>query len=117
MQWSIYRACLDPVCDSEQAGIRPVLVISSDGYNKNMPVITVIPVTTRKKNRKIYSNEVLLVKGTGGLSNDSIALVHQIRTISKTRLDKLYGELKEKNIKKEIQAALIKHFTLMDYFV
>jgi mRNA interferase MazF len=53
MRWVIYKASLDPVYDSEQAGIRPVIVISADAYNKNMPLVTVIPVTSRKVNRKI----------------------------------------------------------------
>ncbi|MEQ8167789.1 MAG: type II toxin-antitoxin system PemK/MazF family toxin [Candidatus Eremiobacterota bacterium] len=117
MRWGIYKASLDPVCDSEQAGVRPVIVISADEYNKNMPLVTVIPVTSRKVNRKIYSNEVLLAEGQGGLPVESIALVHQIRTISSSRLDKKYGIIEDRNIKKQIQFALIKHLDLMEDFL
>jgi len=117
MQWHICQACLDPVIDSEQSGTRPVLIISSDAYNRNMQVITVIPITSRKSARKIYSNEVLLEKGKTGLSVESIALVHQIRTISKARLGKYYGIIDDRNIKKQVYNALIKHVTLMEFFI
>ncbi|HPZ09945.1 MAG TPA: type II toxin-antitoxin system PemK/MazF family toxin [Candidatus Eremiobacteraeota bacterium] len=117
IQWNIYQACLDPVLNSEQAGTRPVLIISSDAYNKNMSLISVLPITSRKPDRKIYSNEVFLAKGTGGLPVDSIALIHQIRTISKNRIGKHYGMIQDKNIKKQIQFGLINHFTLMEYFI
>ncbi|MGH9339941.1 MAG: type II toxin-antitoxin system PemK/MazF family toxin [Acidobacteriota bacterium] len=43
---------------SEQAGTRPVLVISDQDFNQLMPVITVLPLTSRKPGRKIYPNEV-----------------------------------------------------------
>ena len=51
-----------------------------------MPVVTVLPITSLKKDRKVYPNEVMLKEGTGGLSHNSIVLAHQIRTISKQRL-------------------------------
>jgi mRNA interferase MazF len=87
MHFSIYWADLNPVIGREQAGHRPVLVVSNDIENQ-MDIVTIIPITSRKKGRRIYPNEVLIT-----LQNkEAILLCHQIRTISKKRLDrKLVG--------------------------
>ena len=41
-QWHIFLASLDPTKGSEQAGRRPVLVISREQINHLLPVINVI---------------------------------------------------------------------------
>jgi mRNA interferase MazF len=92
-RWSIYRANLDPVIGSEQGKSRPVLVISDDEINKLLNIINVIPITTRKPNRIVYPNEVLISSNNFGLKNESIILCHQIRTIDKQRLSLFYGEI------------------------
>ena len=69
---------------------RPVLVISNDIENQ-MDIVTVIPVTSRKKGRRVYPNEVLI-----SLENkEAILLCHQIRTLSKQRLEKKMAVLDE----------------------
>lgn len=111
-RWGIFQARLDPAEGSEQAGMRPVLVISHEVFNQVMPVVTVLPLTTRKPGRKIYSNEVLLPKDIARLSKDSIILVHQIRTISKHRLTEKYGTLTEKELRNSVKQALLFHLSL-----
>ena len=82
MQFDIYWANLNPVIGREQAGHRPVLVVSNDIENQ-IDIVTIIPITSRKEGRKIYPNEVLI-----SLKNkEAIVLCHQIRTISKRRLE------------------------------
>lgn len=66
-KWSIFRANLDPVIGSEQGRARPVLIISEDDINKLLNVVNVIPITTRKPQREIYPNEVLLPANQFGL--------------------------------------------------
>ncbi|AKF25358.1 hypothetical protein YH65_08130 [Sulfurovum lithotrophicum] len=83
MHFNIYWANLSPVVGREQAGHRPVLVISNDIENQ-MDIVTVIPVTSRKTGRKVYPNEVLFTLN----GKEAILLCHQVRTISKQRLDK-----------------------------
>jgi mRNA interferase MazF len=92
-RWSIYRANLDPVIGSEQGKSRPVLVISEDAINDLLSVVNVIPLTSRKEGRKIYPNEVALPVDSYGLSNESIVLCYQIRTLDKRRLSHFYGEI------------------------
>ena len=63
-QWSIFLASLDPTTGSEQAGRRPVLVISRERLNQVLPVVNALPLTSRKSpQRIIYPNEVLLAAG------------------------------------------------------
>jgi mRNA interferase MazF len=95
MHFDIYWANLDPTVGRKQAGHRPVLVISNDIENQ-MDIVTVIPVTSRKKGRRIYPNEVLFHLN----EKEAILLCHQVRTLSKKRLDgkitTLNGTLRQK---------------------
>ena len=90
MHFNIYWANLNPVIGREQAGHRPVLVISNDIENQ-MDIITVIPITSRKEGRRVYPNEVLMDLN----AKEAILLCHQVRTISKKRLDKKIATLNE----------------------
>jgi mRNA interferase MazF len=112
LQWSIYLANLDPVIGSEQGKTRPVLVISEDFFNELLNVINIIPLTTFKEGRTIYPNEALLEKEDSSLENNSIALVHQIRTIDKKRLIKYLGQIKNSSIQEEIKEAIRFQFGL-----
>jgi len=105
-KWAIYRAELDPVIGSEQGKSRPVLVISEDIINDLLNIVNVIPITSRKVGRTIYPNEVLIPSNNFGLSNDSIILCHQIRTLDKTRLSKEYGQIIDTSKQIEILDAL-----------
>lgn len=106
-QWHVYLASLDPTHGSEQAGKRPVLVISNERVNQLLPVVNVLPITSHKsKKRTIYPNEVLLPAGSAGLKVDSIVLCYQIRTLDKSRLGQDFGELKDSSLRQEILEAL-----------
>ena len=99
-QWHVFLASLDPTKGSEQAGRRPVLVISRERINQLLPVVNVIPLTSRKSpSRVVYPNEVLLPAGVAGLAVDSIALCYQIRTLDKGRLERDLGELLDANLR------------------
>jgi mRNA interferase MazF len=82
-RWNVFLVDLNPVVGSEQANTRPVVVVSNETVNLAMPIVTVLPITSRKQDRKVYPNEALLQKGAGGLERESIVLCHQIRTIDK----------------------------------
>ena len=111
-KWSVFMADLNPVIGSEQQGRRPVLVISDETTNSVMPVVTILPLTSLKKGRKVYPNEALLKKGVAGLESDSIVLAHQIRTISKQRLMISLGEIQDANLQSRINDALRVHLNL-----
>jgi mRNA interferase MazF len=106
-QWHVFLASLDPTKGSEQAGKRPILVISNEQINQLLPVVNVIPLTSRKSNkRKIYPNEVLLLASKAGLKVDSIALCYQIRTLDKSKLERDFGEINDADLRKQILEAL-----------
>ncbi|QTA88970.1 type II toxin-antitoxin system PemK/MazF family toxin [Desulfonema magnum] len=105
-QWHVFLANLDPTIGSEQGRTRPVLVISDEEINQILPVINVLPITSRKSNRRIYPNEVLISPGIGGLSMESIVLCYQIRTLDKKRLKRNLGHLNNLIIQEEIINAL-----------
>jgi mRNA interferase MazF len=106
-KWTIWRANLDPVIGSEQGKTRPVLIISDDSVNEYINTVNVVPLTSRKLNRKIYPNEVLISKGKYGLQEDSILLCHQIRTLDKRRFAQLYGQIAEEEVQNEIVEAVL----------
>ncbi|MDA3948745.1 MAG: type II toxin-antitoxin system PemK/MazF family toxin [Spirochaeta sp.] len=103
-RWKLAYVYLDPVIGSEQAGNRPILVVSDETFNELMDVVTVLPLTRRKPERNVYYNEVLLPESESGLPYESIIMAHQIRTISKTRIKRAIGYIANS----EIQAACIR---------
>src|SRR6266404_611424 len=85
-RWSVWLANLDPVVGSEQGKTRPVLVLSDTRLNQILPVVNVLPITSRKRKRRVYPNEALVPARTAGLDVESIVLSYQIRTLDKQRL-------------------------------
>ena len=105
-RWKIYWANLDPIQGSEQAGRRPVLVISADEVNV-LHQVTILPFTRVKDaGRKIRRNEVAFSPMETGLGKDSILLAHQIRTVDKSRLESEAGKITDPTKKAAIIAAL-----------
>ena len=83
-----------------------MLVLSDTRLNQLLPVVNVLPITSRKPQRRIYPNEALLPAGFAGLTVESIVLCYQIRTLDKQRLIKLMGTLDETGLRDKILAAL-----------
>jgi mRNA interferase MazF len=112
-KWEIYYLDLDPTKGSEQKGTRPILVISNDAVNSNLPVFTCIPFSSVKPGAKIYPTEVFLSTEDSGLPKDSVLMLQQIRTVS---IDRIYGnrigEIKDEEIKAKINQALTLYFEL-----
>ncbi len=105
-RWKIWLANLEPVLGSEQGRIRPVLILSSSALNQILPVVNVLPITSRKPNRRVYPNETILPVGTAGLTSESIVLCYQIRTLDKQRLSKKFGKLNDEDLQNSILDAL-----------
>ena len=103
----VYDARLDPTEDSEQAGIRPVIIVSRDAINAASQVVLAVPCTTYRPGKRIYPSQVLLQAPDGGLERDSVALGEQIRTLAKTRFLRLRGMLSSSSLTQLEQALLI----------
>jgi len=87
----VYDARLDPTEGSEQAGRRPVIVVSNNAINRG-GVVVIVPCTTYR-GQPVYPSQVLLKSYEGGLDNDSVALCDQIRAVAVTRLERHRGVL------------------------
>ena len=112
-QWQLVRAQLDPVRGSEQAGIRPALIVSDETVNVAIRLVTVLPATSLKPGRFIYDTEVLLPAGIAGQPSDSVVMAHQIRAISKERLLSSYGYLNDEALRKQVRDALKTYLDLL----
>lgn len=80
----IFFANLNPVCGSEQGGVRPVLVVQNDVGNRYSPTVIVAPITGVIKKDRLPTH-VGLPPETG-LKKPSMVLLEQVRAIDKSRL-------------------------------
>lgn len=94
----IFYADLSPVVGSEQAGVRPIVVIQNDVGNRYSPTIIGIAITSKEK---IKMPTHLEIDGTKyGLEKDSVILAEQIRTLDKSRLKEKVGRLDKETLEK-----------------
>lgn len=99
----VWLATLDPVRGSEQAGLRPVLIVQVDPMNEFLRTVVIVPFTTNLKWEQ-FPFCVLINAGEGGLHSDSVALCHQIRVCDKSRLLQRLGQLSDNSLKRVEQA-------------
>ena len=90
-QGEIWYTNLNPSRGSEQAGFRPVVIISGNLLNQHLNVVIVVPLTTKIKNYK--GNPVLLPDEINGLKSESEMLVFHVRSVSKDRLVEKLGTI------------------------
>jgi mRNA interferase MazF len=73
----------------EQAGQRPVLVVSDDAFNAGLAgLVMVVPLSSKVARSKTIPAHIQIVPPEGGLKTHSVLLCDQLRTISKDRLGK-----------------------------
>ncbi len=107
----IYFANLNPTVGAKIKNTRPVLIVSNNANNRYSETVTVVPITSNVK--KVYPFEVYLDKQYSGLTKESKAQCHQIRTISKLRIieEKVVGQLNVSALEK-VDRALRIHLAL-----
>jgi mRNA interferase MazF len=82
----IHFASLDPVRGREQAGNRPVLVVSSDAINRLPLVVTVVVGTDAANIALDYPVNVRVTAAESGLPRDTVFLCFQVRSLDASRL-------------------------------
>ena len=102
----LYYADLSPVVGSEQAGVRPVLVVQNDIGNKYSPTVIAAAVTSQINKAKLPTH-IELRASDYGLPKDSVVLLEQIRTLDKRRLKERIGEIPLDLMTKVNEALLI----------
>lgn len=93
----IFIADLTPRSGSEQSGVRPVIVVSHDGFNEepNWRTIIVVPLSTSINQARRELTSIPLFAGEGGLPHDSVALCHQVTTLDKAKVREKLGSLSQ----------------------
>jgi len=91
----VYWADLAPRSGSEQAGRRPVIVVSHDGFNETpgWRSIIVVPLSTSTSQGKRGPTVVEISGGAAGLEKASFAVCHQVTTLDRAKLGKRMGVL------------------------
>ncbi len=81
----IYFVNLNPVQGREQAGQRPVLVLSIDEINRLPLVVTVIVGTKGENIQRDYPTNVRVSAAESGLPIETVFLCFQIRSLDPRR--------------------------------
>ena len=102
----IYYADLSPVVGSEQGGVRPVLIIQNDVGNKYSPTVIVSAITSQLGKAKLPTH-IELPADKYNLPKNSVALLEQIRTLDKRRLQEKVTTLSPEKMKEVNKALLI----------
>jgi mRNA interferase MazF len=103
----VYWVRLDPIEDSEQAGTRPVVVVSRDAINRYSPVVVICPFADASHVTRRYPSDVRVAAPEGGLSKDSVVLTGQVRAVGKHRFGGYMGRLGAETMQKIDQALKI----------
>lgn len=90
-QGEIWYASLNPTKGSEQAGHRPVVIVSGNVVNSYLNIVIAMPLTTKVKNYK--GNIVLQPNKINGLAQASEVLIFHIRSLSQDRLENKVGSI------------------------
>jgi len=103
----IHWAELTPRSGSEQMGGRPVIVISHDAFNQTAgwQSIIVVPISTSSSQGGRGPTVIELPAGTGGLSQTSFAVCHQITTLDRAKFMKPIGILPA-DVMQDVEAGL-----------
>ncbi len=89
----IWLVDLNPVCGHEQAGGRPALVVSVDGFNHGPAgLVIVIPITTKDMGIPLH---VGVFQPEGGLNEQSFIKCEDVRSVAKERLVRCLGRVEE----------------------
>jgi Growth inhibitor len=85
------------------------VIVSNNVNNAHSPLVSISPITSNVS--KVYSFEVEVPAGTGGLKTRSKAMPNQTRAVDKIRLLKKMGHLPQELID-ETDRALKLHYDL-----
>jgi mRNA interferase MazF len=88
LRGEIRWADLNPVRGSEQAGLRPVLIVSEDVFNERSGTVIAMAITSRPQQAGF---PLTLELGPKSLPEKSWVKISQIRTLSVERIGKKVG--------------------------
>jgi len=91
----IHWADLQPRSGAEQAGRRPVVVVSNEIFNESVAwrSVIVVPLSTSASRRARAATVVSIPRRSGGLPASSVALCHQVTTLDRSKLRERIGTM------------------------
>ena len=92
-QYKIVIVNLDPTIGSEIKKTRPCVVVSPDEMNRHLKTVVVCPITSKSKG---YPTRIRFELS----QNINWIVADQIRTIDKSRITRVIGQLLPETIKK-----------------
>ena len=103
LRGDVYWADLNPVRGREQAGLRPVLVLSNELFNKRSKTAIVMAITSQPQ-RAGFPLTIQLPENT--MLKASWLKVSQIRTISVERLGKRIASVQAETVTEALDGLL-----------
>jgi mRNA interferase MazF len=99
LRGEIRWAGLNPSIGHEQAGMRPVLILSHDVFNERSGTVIAVAITSQPQKAGF---PLALELKTGNLPKRSWVKISQIRTLSTERMGEIIGRLSEDEISRII---------------
>jgi mRNA interferase MazF len=92
----IFTVDFEPIRGAEQGKVRPAVIIQNDIGNRYSPTVIVAAITSGDQAH--FDVNVAVRAPEGGLTNNSIILLNQIRTVDRSRLGRYWGRLTSKTM-------------------
>ena len=88
---------LDPTRGHEQRGTRPCVIVSDPDVtsDQRFPLVAVVPLSATAGEGALYPE---LMPGRSGLRKTSFALVDQVRSVDKRRVQSVFGRLSKEEM-------------------
>jgi mRNA interferase MazF len=100
LRGDVLWADLNPVIGSEQAGLRPVVVISYDVFNERSGTVIAVALTSQEPRASFpLTLEITSTK----LPKRSWAKISQVRTLSVARLGRKIGRLSAEELQRIVE--------------
>src|SRR5437588_6043865 len=101
LRGDIFWAELSPTVGKEQAGIRPVVILSHDVFNERSGTVIAVAISSQEPRAGF---PLTLEIRSAKLPKRSWAKISQVRTLSVERLDKKLGRLSPEELERIIEA-------------
>ena len=100
LRGEIRWADLNPVRGREQAGLRPVLILSQDVFNERSGTVVAVAVTSQPQRAGF---PLTLELHTKGLPKKSWVKISQIRTLAVERIGKVIGRASPEEVAQVVE--------------
>ena len=103
LRGEIRWADLNPTRGHEQAGLRPVLILSHDIFNERSGTVIAVAITSQPQRAGF---PLTLELKTGDMPKESWVKINQIRTLSVERIGKLIGRASQEELAQVIEGLI-----------